>query len=163
MVFFKEWGIVLIKIRQVISADREILKRFVSNMIGDINCEEVAAEVVEDFYSHEQYYVLVVEEQDVQGFAVLKFEPFEGANGVAEIVWLGVGQQYRRHHVGTNLIKQIEDYATAKGVRKVYIKTSPGNKIAVCFWIIQGYRFEARLLDFGGKGFDNYLLGKDLF
>lgn len=76
----------MIKIRQAIPADREILKRFVLNMIGDINREEVATEVVEDFYNLEQNYVLVVEEQDVQGFVVLKFEPFEGANGVAEIV-----------------------------------------------------------------------------
>lgn len=60
------------------------------------------------------------------------------------------------------MIEYIEEDARAKGKRKVYLKTGITNKTAVCFYIIQGYQFEARMLNFGFKGYDDYYLAKEL-
>ena len=56
----------------------------------------------------------------------------------------------------------MEQFAKDKGMRKIYIKTNVGNKVGVCFWIMQGYMFEARLLDFTAKSYDDYYLGKEI-
>jgi len=140
------------------------LVQLVKVMIGDQNSDDVARGIVQDFYANLQFTVFACEEtSQIKGFAVLKQESFEGANGVAEIVWLGIEQKYKRQGLGTLLVHHVEQYAIENEIRKLYIKTNSSNtKDAVCFWIMQDYEFEARLLDFGWEWHDDYLLGKNL-
>ncbi|WP_304519126.1 GNAT family N-acetyltransferase [Clostridium estertheticum] len=98
----------------------------------------------------------------VVGFGVLKFDSFEGANGIVELGFLGIDKQHKRNALGTELVKYIEKYALESKIRKIYVKTSPNNNIANCFWIMQNHKFEARMRDFSFKSHDDYYLGKDI-
>jgi len=150
-------------IRTANGEDTLSIVQLVKVMIGDQNPDEVACKIVQDFFANLQFAVFVCEEKsEVKGFAVSKLESFEGANGVSEIVWLGIEQKYKRQGLGTLLVHHIEQYATENGIRKLYIKINSSNTKAACFWIMQNYEFEARLLDFGWEGHDDYLLGKNL-
>jgi len=150
-------------IRTANREDTFSLEQLVKVMIGDQNKDDVARGIVHDFFANLQFTIFACEEDtQVKGFAVLKQGSFEGANGVAEIVWLGIAQKYKRQGLGTLLVHYVEQYATENGIRKLYIKTNSSTKDAVCFWIMQDYEFEARLLDFGWEGHDDYLLGKNM-
>ena len=150
-------------IRIAKSYDKEVLKDLVKVMLGNENVDEVAEEVVSEFYSNDIYNVFVIEvENVVRGFGVAKLNQFEGAENVGEIVWLSINKDYKRQGLASKLLKYIEEFAKEKGMRKIYIKTNVGNKAGVCFWIMQGYMFEARMLDFTAKSYDDYYLGKDI-
>lgn len=119
--------------------------------------------VVEDFFENKVYKVFVIEvESAVKGFGVVKLNEFEGAENVAEIVWLGISSDSKRKGLGDKLVKYIEDFCKENSMRKIYIKTNVDNKSGVCFWIMEGYKFEARLLDFTAKSYDDYYLGKNI-
>ncbi|ADL50820.1 GNAT family N-acetyltransferase [Clostridium cellulovorans] len=151
------------KVRSVTLEDKVSLVQLVKTMLGDENLEETAKLVVEDFFNNTQYKVFVIEELNiVNGFGVLKFESFEGANAVAEIVWLKVDDEHKRKGYGKTLILFMEQYAKENNIRKIYLKTGIDNKAAICFYIMQDYKFEARMLDFGCKGHDNYYFAKDI-
>lgn len=153
----------MLKVRSVSFEDKVRLVQLVKTMLGGKNLDETAKLVVEDFYINTQYKVFVIEELNiVSGFGVLKFESFEGANAVAEIVWLNVDDNHKRKGYGKRLILFMEQYAKENGIRKIYLKTGIDNKSAVCFYIMQDYKFEARMLDFGCKGHDDYYLAKDI-
>ena len=151
------------KVRRVRLEDRVSLVQLLKTMLGDENLEETAKLVVEDFFNNTQYKVFVIEELNIiNGFGVLKFESFEGANAVAEIVWLKVDDEHKRKGYGKKLILFMERYAKENNNRKIYLKTGIDNKAAICFYIMQDYKFEARMLDFGCKGHDNYYFSKDI-
>lgn len=139
------------------------LEELVAVMVGDQNPLDIAGDVVKGFFKSEKYKVFVIEvDKRVEGFAVLKVDCFEGADDAAEFVWLGVDISLKRNGYGRILAEHVEYYAKNHGIRKIYLKTNVYNKAAVCFWIKQDYRFEARLLNFGAKGVDDYFLGKDI-
>jgi N-acetylglutamate synthase-like GNAT family acetyltransferase len=143
--------------------DSPALEELVKPMLGDAYPEEVARAVVGEFFTNTAYKTYVLETAGtVAGFGVLKYNPFEGGNQLAEIVWLAVSRQYHRTGIGTRLVQYLESLARENSVRKLYIKTSVPNKPAVCFWVMQGYQFEARMLDFSAKGLDDYYLGKEI-
>lgn len=98
----------------------------------------------------------------VKGFGVVKFNPFEGGNGIAEIVFLGINSENKRTGLGSKLVQYLEQILKNNGIRKIYVKTSVSNKPAICFWIMQNYKFEARMLDFSLKSYDDYYLGKEI-
>lgn len=151
------------KVRSIISEDKVRLVQLVKSMLGGENLEENAKLVVEDFYNNTQYKVFVIEELNiVNGFGVLKLESFEGANAVAEIVWLKIDDEHKRKGYGKKLILYMEQFAKENDIRKIYLKTGFDNKPAICFYIMQDYKFEARMLDFGWKGHDDYYLAKDI-
>jgi len=81
---------------------------------------------------------------------------------VAEIVWLKVEDEHKRKGYGKTLILFMEQYAKENNIRRIYLKTRIDNKVAICFYIMQDYKFEARMLDFGCKGHDNYYFAKDI-
>ncbi len=150
-------------IRLFENKDQLILMELIKVMIGDENPQTVSRDVVTDFYKNPNYHVFVLEiETIVKGFGVLKFNSFEGANRVCEIVWLGIDSDYKKRGYGRKLVKFMEDYAKNKNIRKIYVKTSVRNKVATCFWIKLNYEFEARLLDFSLTSFDDYYFGKNL-
>lgn len=153
----------MIKVRKANLEDKEKLNQLVKTMLGDRNADATAKLVVEDFFANTQYNVFVAEAaNEVVGFGVLKFESFEGANAVAEIVWLKVDDAHKRAGYGRCLLSFMEQYAKENDIRKIYLKTGIDNKSAVCFYIVQDYQFEARMLDFGCKGHDDYYLSKNL-
>ena len=111
----------------------------------------------------ESYMVYVVEVLKlVKGFCVIKFNPFEGGNGIVEIVFLGINTEHKRAGLGTKLVQYLEQTLNENGIRKIYVKTSVRNKPAICFWIMQEYKFEARMLDFSLKSYDDYYFGKEI-
>jgi len=150
-----------IYIREVKPQDRPVLVELVSMMIGDSNREEVANIIVDDFYTNVLFTTFVSEaEGKVTSYLSYKREPFEGSNQVGEIVFLGTKESSRKQGHGHNLVKHIEEFSKTKGIRKLYVKTSPANTRAVCFWIKNGYQFEARMKDFSCDNVDAYFLGK---
>ena len=67
-------------IRRAKSYDKEVLKDLVKVMLGNENVDEVAEEVVSEFYSNDIYNVFVIEvENVVRGLGVAKLNQFEGA------------------------------------------------------------------------------------
>mgnify|MGYP006296254091 CR=1 FL=1 len=151
------------KIRVAKKDDRTNIINLIVDMIGDTNPEKVAKQVTENLYKHNKYKtVVVLENNTVAGFGALKRDSFEGANRVAEIVWLAIDKKYRRKGLGKELVGYIEKQARRENIRKLYVKTSPRNKSAVCFWIMMDYQFEARMLDFSLADLDDYYFGKKL-
>ena len=149
------------EIRKIEISDRRSLVKLVSMMIGDSNIEEVANSIVDDFYGNKLFSTFIAESnKEIQGYVAYKRESFEGANKVGEIVFLGVEECFRKQGCGRELATYVEEYAKNEGIRKLYVKTSPSNKRAVCFWIKQEYQFEARLKDFSIDDHDAYFMGK---
>lgn len=143
--------------------DRSNIEEVIKVMIGDENPNEMSKLVVDDFFTNSSYHVYVIEILNVvKGFGVIKFNPFEGGNGIAEFVWLGIDKDSKRAGLGSKLVQYLEQYSRENGIRKIYVKTSVTNKSAICFWIMQDYKFEARMLDFSLKSYDDYYLGKEL-
>ena len=150
-------------IRQADVNDSNKIKELIEVMIGDVNPTETAKLVVNDFFKNKEYKSFVIEiDNAVVGFGVIKFNSFEGASRISEFVWLGIDKQHKRNALGTELVKYIEKYALESKIRKIYVKTSVNNKIANCFWIMQDYKFEARMRDFSLESLDDYYLGKDI-
>lgn len=144
--------------------DRYDIEKLIKVMLGDENADEVAKSLVTGFFTNsESYIVYVIEVLNlVKGFCVIKFNPFEGGNGIVEIVFLGIDMEHKRAGLGTKLVQYLEQTFKQNGIRKIYVKTSVRNKTAICFWIMQDYKFEARMLDFSLKSYDDYYFGKEI-
>lgn len=143
--------------------DRNHIEKLIKVMIGDKNPDKVAKSLVDDFFINSSYMVYVVEVLNlIKGFGVIKFNPFEGGNGIVEIVFLGIDTKNKRIGLGSKLVQYLEQVLKEKDIRKIYVKTSVTNKSATCFWIMQNYKFEARMLDFSLKSYDDYYLGKKI-
>lgn len=150
-------------IRGIQLEDRPALIGLVSMMIGDSNKDEVSNYIVDDFYNNKLFTTYVIASDDeVASYISYKREPFEGSNQVGEIVFLGTKEEHRKHGYGQALVEYIETYSRENGIRKLYVKTSPTNTRAVCFWIKNGYQFEARMKDFSCENVDAYFMGKSL-
>lgn len=144
--------------------DKYDIEELIKIMLGDENPDEVARSLVDGFFMDSTSYLVYVIEilNLVKGFCVVKFNPFEGGNGIAEIVFLGIDTQNKRNGLGTKLIQSLEQILKENGIRKIYVKTSVRNKPAICFWIMQNYKFEARMLDFSLESHDDYYFGKQI-
>lgn len=144
--------------------DRYDIEKLIKVMLGDESADEVAKSLVEVFFMNsESYIVYVIEALNlVNGFCVIKFNPFEGGNGIVEFVFLGIDTENKRTGLGTKLVQYLERILKEKGIRKIYVKTSVRNKPAICFWIMQDYKFEARMLDFSLESYDDYYFGKEI-
>ena len=150
-------------IREILEHDRSSLVDLVSMMIGDSSKEEVANEIVNDFYSNKHFSTFVLEiNGQIECYAAYKREPFEGSNQIGEIVFLGTKQSARKRGYGRLVVEHTEKFAREEGIRKLYVKTNPFNKKAVCFWIKNDYQFEARFKDFNCENHDAYFMGKAL-
>lgn len=143
--------------------DRYDIEELLKVMLGDKNVDEVAKSLVDGFFMNSEFIVYVIEVFDlVKGFCAIKFNPFEGGNGIAEFVFLGIDTENKKTGLGTKLVQYLEQILKEKGIRKIYVKTSVRNKPAICFWIMQDYKFEARMLDFSLESHDDYYFGKEI-
>ena len=97
----------------------------------------------------------------IVGFLMLQW-PGTGWNRIAEIGWIAVLPDYQKKGIGSSLIQKMEQYAKEKGMRKVYVEPSSENKIAVHFYIENGYKPEGMRKDWYRDGEDSVMLGKHL-
>ncbi|MCD4714379.1 MAG: GNAT family N-acetyltransferase [Clostridiales bacterium] len=151
------------KIRRGKIQDKDSIRKLVEMMIGDEDKEIVSNNVVEDLFKLEHFNIFVMETMNgISGYIVIKTNPFDGGGELGEIVFLGVDENSRNLGYGIELVKFVEDFARKENIRKLYVKTNPHNKKAVCFWINRDYQFEARMKDFSKLNIDDYYLGKEL-
>ncbi len=78
------------------------------------------------------------------------------------IVTIDVLPQFRRHHVGTKLLDEIERRLAAGGVREVALETATDNDSAVAFWTNHGYRKLGVKKDYYPGGRDAFAMSKTL-
>ncbi|MGD8506780.1 MAG: GNAT family N-acetyltransferase [Candidatus Bathyarchaeota archaeon] len=97
----------------------------------------------------------------IVGFLMLEWSGTQW-NRVAEIGLIAVLPRYRRKGFGSSLIKRMEQYAKKKRIRKTYVEPSGENKIAIHFFIKNGYKPEATRRDWYKDGEDSLILGKHL-
>ena len=78
------------------------------------------------------------------------------------IVTIDVLPEFRRHHVGTKLLHEIERRLAANGVREVALETATDNDSAVAFWTKHGYRNRGIKKDYYPGGRDAFAMSKTL-
>jgi len=99
-------------------------------------------------------------EGEVVGFIVMELTGWY--RHLADIYWLAVRHECWRKGYGSALIKEAEHQVKEKGVVRVHVATNPDNKIAVPFYIKNGYKPRGVLKDWGKDGGDCLILAKDL-
>jgi [ribosomal protein S18]-alanine N-acetyltransferase len=78
------------------------------------------------------------------------------------IVTIDVLPQFRRLHVGTALLQEIERRLVANGVREVALETATDNESAVAFWKKHGYRSRGIREGYYPNGRDAFAMAKAL-
>ena len=78
------------------------------------------------------------------------------------IVTIDVLPEFRRHHVGSMLLTEIERRLAANGVREVTLETATDNDSAVAFWTKHGYRNRGIKKDYYPGGRDAFVMAKTL-
>jgi ribosomal protein S18 acetylase RimI-like enzyme len=78
------------------------------------------------------------------------------------IVTIDVLPEFRRDHVGTKLLTEIERRLAANGVREVALETATDNDSAVAFWTKHGYRKLGVKKDYYPGGRDAFAMSKTL-
>jgi ribosomal protein S18 acetylase RimI-like enzyme len=78
------------------------------------------------------------------------------------IVTIDVLPEFRRHHVGTKLLNEIERRLAASGVREVALETATDNDSAVAFWTKHGYRNRGIKKDYYPGGRAAFAMSKTL-
>jgi ribosomal protein S18 acetylase RimI-like enzyme len=81
----------------------------------------------------------------VMGFLMLELKGWN--KDLAQIYWMAVRWECQRKGYGSTLIKDMENYAKEKGVRKVFVRTNSDNKIAIPFYVKNRYKPEGLLKD----------------
>jgi ribosomal protein S18 acetylase RimI-like enzyme len=78
------------------------------------------------------------------------------------IVTIDVLPEFRRHHVGSMLLDEIERRLNANGVREITLETATDNDSAVAFWTKHGYRNRGIKKDYYPGGRDAFVMAKTL-
>ena len=78
------------------------------------------------------------------------------------IVTIDVLEEFRRHHVGTALLDEIERRLIASGVHEVRLETATDNDSAVAFWQKHGYRKRGVRKNYYPNGRDAFAMTKTL-
>ena len=78
------------------------------------------------------------------------------------IVTIDVLPQFRRHHLGTKLLNEIERRLVANGVREITLETATDNDSAVAFWTKHGYRNRGVKKNYYPGGRDAFAMSKTL-
>jgi len=131
-------------------------------MIGGPNASETAAIEIEKYSTNRDFQVFIAKiDSSTVGFGVVKNNPFEGGDGIAELGLFQIKEEYRNQGIGTMLFNSIENTLRAAATRKLYTKVNPKNIRAVVYWLRRGFEFEARLSRMNIDT-DYYLLSKVL-
>ena len=78
------------------------------------------------------------------------------------IVTIDVLPEFRRHHVGSKLLAEIERRLASNGVREVTLETATDNDSAIAFWTKHGYRNRGIKKDYYPGGRDAFVMAKTL-
>jgi ribosomal protein S18 acetylase RimI-like enzyme len=78
------------------------------------------------------------------------------------IITIDVLPQFRRDHVGTKLLNEIERRLASSGVREITLETATDNESAVAFWTKHGYRNRGIKKDYYPGGRDAFAMSKTL-
>ncbi|MDE3135255.1 MAG: GNAT family N-acetyltransferase [Acidobacteriota bacterium] len=73
--------------------------------------------------------------QEIAGFVIAVWQDW-----YAHVITIDVGEQARRHGVGSALMSAIEKQMAQAGVRMVELETALNNHPAIAFWQKLGYR-----------------------
>jgi [ribosomal protein S18]-alanine N-acetyltransferase len=123
--------------------------------------EDIAYDLpdLDAFISHRnsETWVAVVG-RSIVGFLVAALE----AGRVAHIVTIDVLAEYRRYGIGSLLMATAERWASAKGMRKVYLETAEDNPVAQEFYLQRGYQCIDRIEDYYRPGLAAWVLLKVL-
>lgn len=84
----------------------------------------------------------------LDGKKVVGFLLSEENPPLGHIVTLDVAKAYRRHGVGTELIRESEASMALRGIRTVLLETGTTNAAGIAFWERHGYRKEAVLKNY---------------
>lgn len=96
----------------------------------------------------------------IVGFLLLELRGWK--KDLAEIYWMAVRWELTGKGYGSTLIKEMERYAKEKGVKRVSVGTNTDNKIAIPFYLKNGYKPLGVLAEWGIDGEDCIILGKNL-
>ncbi len=101
---------------------------------------------------------LVAEEgKQIAGFILTEENPPLG-----HIITLDVAEAFRRHGVGTMLLREMEGHLVFQGVQSVLLETSVENASGIAFWERHGYRTEAVVKKYYLGKIDAYEMRKRL-
>jgi ribosomal protein S18 acetylase RimI-like enzyme len=106
-------------------------------------------------------FAVFVAEHDCRlvGIALLEQRGWNGALG--ELWWIAVEWELTRKGIGTKLLKRVEKHARSRGVRQINASTNPDNRIAIAFYLKNGYAVEGVLAKHH-DGQEVLVLGKSL-
>ena len=95
---------------------------------------------------------------------VAYYAPAVAADGVSDLLMIGVIPGSQRQGVGESLLRYVEDALRADGQRMLLVETSalPGFDGARAFYLKNGFEEEARIRDFYQRGEDKVVFRKQL-
>jgi ribosomal-protein-alanine N-acetyltransferase len=70
----------------------------------------------------------------------------------AHIITLDVLEKFRRHSIGSLLLRAAELEAASHGARTMYLETATTNKAAIALWKKHGYRENGTIRNYYGRG-----------
>jgi [ribosomal protein S18]-alanine N-acetyltransferase len=101
--------------------------------------------------------VVVELDRQIAGFCISARQEERGY-----IVTIDVLPQFRRLHVGTALLKEVERRLAENGVREIALETATDNESAVSFWKKHGYRSRGVRENYYPNGRDAFAMVKHL-
>ncbi len=78
------------------------------------------------------------------------------------IITIDVLEEFRRHKIGTRLLKAVEQHLAKSGVREVLLETATENDSAIAFWQKHGYRTRGIWKHYYPGGRDAYAMIKSI-
>lgn len=80
----------------------------------------------------------------------------------AHVITLDVLENFRRHSVGSLLLRAAESEAASRGARSMYLETATTNKAAIALWKKHGYRENGTIENYYGPGQHAFEMQKQL-
>jgi ribosomal-protein-alanine N-acetyltransferase len=103
------------------------------------------------------FCVLAWADETVAGFIIT-----HRRRTVAHIITIDVLEDFRRMHIGTQLLVAAENESVLHGATRMDLETATTNKAAIALWKKRGYREIGTVKNYFGKGLDAYELQKNL-
>jgi [ribosomal protein S18]-alanine N-acetyltransferase len=86
----------------------------------------------------------------------------ERSDKYAHIITLDVLEKFRRHSIGSLLLRASELEAASHGARTMYLETATTNKAAIALWKKHGYRENGTIENYYGRGQHAFEMQKQL-
>jgi ribosomal protein S18 acetylase RimI-like enzyme len=149
----------------VVPKDRELVRAIVERT-GFFRTDEVevAVELIEERLARgaASGYSFLFAEIENGPVAYACYGAVACTIGSFDLYWIAVDPRFQRHGVGRRLMSAVEGRIAAAGGRRIYIDTSGREQYAAtrAFYERNGYRCEARLVDFYAPGDDRVIYVK---